>query len=244
MTINQKREELKKAIEERTWMVNDARLFTWAKCEGRQKIIEKLKIGGGNFLTVLGLFSVLNFLAKTYFLLHDGSGIWTIEEVRQISQELNKSPETKGAVPPPVGSPKQSEAECFVKFALDLEFPLFQDSKQLSTTEQRELYEKIWRSYRNKLAHMAMPAHAAITLDFGNRNYEGIDGVAELLDNNTEPAFVKQGANYAVYPDLFIRDIKKWIGWLNQQIDDPDKFPDEQIQATLDWINGKFEPGE
>lgn len=229
--------ELKKIVETRTWMVNDARLFTWAKCAGRLKEMEKLGIGGGNFLVTLGLFSILNFLSKVYYLLQSDAALWTKEEVEDIKKALKNCPDTKGASPPFVGSPKRSEMDCFIKFALALEFPLFSGVKDLSKAEQTERYIKIWGSYRNKLAHMAMPDQAAISIDFADREYEGINGVAELLDGNTESAFVKDGDRYAVYTDLFARDIEKWVGWLKLEIDNQ-KFSDERIIATLNWIKG------
>ena len=108
------REELKNLIEQRTWMVNDARLFTWAKCAGRLKQLEGIGIGGGNFLMVLGLFSVLNFLSKVYYLLHDDGAVWTSDEVRAVKRAIRGCPDANGATPPLVGTPKKSELNCFI----------------------------------------------------------------------------------------------------------------------------------
>ncbi len=187
-------------------------------------------------MIIHSLFSILNFLSKIYYLLHDDAEIWSQEEIERIKNGIKNCQGAKGAMPPFANSPKISECECFIRFALDLEFPLFPGGKELSQTEQRILYNKIWKSYRNKLAHMAMPDCPVIAIDFGERKYEGIDGVSELLEGNTKPAFIKQGEQYAVYPDLFTRDIKKWIGWLKLLIQEPGRFSDNRINATIDWI--------
>lgn len=220
-------------VEDRTWMINDARLFTWAKCEGRRKTIEKLNLGGGNFLVTLGLFSTLNFLSKVYYLLHDNAKLWTKEEVDLIKKELKSNARTKKAKPPFVGSPRKTERDCFIKFASDLEYPLFNGSKELPISEQKVLYDKIWNSFRNKLAHMAMPDGTATALDFGDMSY---NDAVEILDINTDAAFVKQEDRYVVFPDLFARDIKEWVRWLNQKIHDPKKFNEQRVIATINWI--------
>lgn len=218
-------------------MIDDARVFTWAKSGSRRQEVERLGLGGGNFLATLGLFSVLNFLSKTYYLLHDDAERWTKEEVERVRKAIKKYPEARGAVAPFVGSPKISEKECFVRFALALDFPLFAAGRELTTKEERQCYEDIWNYYRDKLAHMAMPNSAVVAIHFEqHRQYEGVDGVANLLDGNTDPAFVRQGDRYVVYPDLFARDIKKWVEWLNYRIQDPRIVRVERVLETLNWI--------
>lgn len=235
MNESNDRVELKRLIEKRTWMINDARLFTWAKCDGRLKIIEGLKIGGGNFLVTLGLFAVLNFLSKAYYLLQEGSEVWSEEEIKKTKKILRKLPKGTKAFPPVFGSPKKTERDCFIDFALALQFPLFSNSKELSKKEQTERYSEIWESYRNKLSHMAMPKHAAVTLNFADLKYEGSGGAEELLEIDTSPAFIKSGTLYAVRIDFFARDIKKWVNWINQEIDENPKISDERVKATLNW---------
>lgn len=62
---------MKRLIRERAWILNDMRIFTWAR-HNHLTELEQRGIGGGNFLMVNGSFSVLNFLSKTYSYLTEG----------------------------------------------------------------------------------------------------------------------------------------------------------------------------
>jgi hypothetical protein len=227
------REELKNLIEERAWMISDAQIFVWGKCEDRHEQLANDGIGGGNFLVTLGMFAVLNFLSKAYYLLHDDAELWSEEEVRRVKRALRSCPDSHGAVPPFKGAPKRSEKACFIEFADAMDFPFFLGEEDMPQSDRRQIFERMWDSYRNKLAHMAMPGQAISSVgDYAGRPYSE---VRQMLDGNTQPAFVESNGAYLPITDLLSRDIRKWVDWLKTEVD-YGGFSDRRIRAAIDWI--------
>jgi hypothetical protein len=136
------------------FMVNDCRTFYSAKtCRFN------CCIGGGNFLSILGGFSLINLLSKVNNILNDGKA-WDEREIVAIKTEGSKLAKgfKKHFHIPKVGNLKKNETDCFVE--------LFMDTKSripwgFTTTQDAK---KIWTAYRNKLTHIASPALSASAL--------------------------------------------------------------------------------
>ena len=123
-------------------------------------------IGGGNIVAALSLFTILNFLGKSYYCI----------------KRPDKFDKTTGEV---------NETETFVQF---YKYLLSQDV-DLGLPTDGVVLELVWKGFRNFLAHLMIPeaGKASLTFQFDEINNGTI---AELLDMaRTHKPFEHDGSN-------------------------------------------------
>ena len=65
------RQIIKKVLDDTLLMTNDVKSFLFLRSEGLP-YLKKYNLGGGNLLSLLGLFSILGMLSKIFFILKCG----------------------------------------------------------------------------------------------------------------------------------------------------------------------------
>jgi hypothetical protein len=200
--------------------------------------IQKWETGGGNFLMALGLFAVLNFLAKVHRHLTDPDA-FIAQNDREIVNEtikgLKKDPKLKVILegkntrwlPPRVGD--VNEKESFIKLVdalpnkIDLGIP---DDKGESAGE-------IWNSLRNSLAHMAWPKSplgAYSTFPESTTMRE----LRWMIDSG-QKSFYKYQDCLVYNSDKLNIDVYKIAEWICTKIE-KGIFSNANIGGTLKWM--------
>lgn len=126
-------EKLVIVIETRSNMLlNDSRTFIAAKTMSPKtvKLAKSSEIGGGNLLVALGMMSLLEFLARIY---------WMIE---MSTSDLNKYTEKQGLK-------SINAVDAVSKLISDLE----KNAIDLGITTDIATIREVWNNYRNELAH-------------------------------------------------------------------------------------------
>jgi len=143
--LTQIKQKLIQEVQQRTeFIVNDIHSFIYSKImqtDDNRSYIHT--IGGGNFLCTIGIFSVLNLLAKVNSILNgkkyeNKNGKWDIYD------KNNK---------------KVTERKCFVE--------LYENTKSLIRWGLKDKVEteSFWNKYRNSLSHVTVPKDGVAAYD-------------------------------------------------------------------------------
>lgn len=229
-------EELKQLIRERVGFTTyDCDTFLNVKCHA----IDHLK-GGGNIVMTIGLFAVVNFLAKVYRHLIEPAAFVTEEDVKNVKQAGKhvqaEVPHLKGLVtaaktgwkPPPLHG-VDNEALSFVKMvnairgrAIDLGLATPQDA------------QNVWRTFSNRIAHMAWPSDGSVGSYLFSKGSEPTFGDAQGIVRLGKPSFFKQDGQWVCNADRLNLDVRTITEWLCSEVDETANA--ENVQGTLQWI--------
>lgn len=192
-------------------MLADIDTFVWLKMDQKSlydSTAKQLGIGGGNFLSVLGLFSILDYLAQIYTVLRLG----------------NIPKKRKGVIQPET---EQFERVC----------KLLSDSVgnwRLTKSQIR----KSWDFFRNEITHRAYPKSIIFTVTFGDiRNFTEFSNV-DLLKLSPEASpfgFDSNGKPFCLV-EVFNLNIKKIIIWLSNEIENNLIYTQINIDNVANWI--------
>jgi hypothetical protein len=170
-----------------SWIVHDVQTFQWLRFNNPE-IFDREKLGGGNILSIIGLFSVINYYSKVYKILQSG-----------------KLPK------------KDKEVASKTVFVEDQAFKtLVQDfeEKIVSPEQNDESLTKIWKIFRNSLSHMAQiyPGNQAVVL-FNTAKIPH-DILRKSIKKSEDTPFIQVGNGYICFVDKLIsytESIREWI---------------------------------
>jgi hypothetical protein len=125
-------------------------------------ILRKYKLGGGNHLSLIGQFAILNFISKIHFILNKGRGAYIGSDKVTKVQELKRNAPSnvrRYVRVPRLG--EVNEKDAFV--LLVLEYP-----KDVGIPKVKDKIEKVWDDLRNKISHLATIEvdNVAMTLEY------------------------------------------------------------------------------
>lgn len=218
------REELAEIIQNRTHsLIADANAFIWLRAE-QGTVLQDGRIGGGNFLMALGLFSIINFLGKVYSLLEDPSIAITQEEVEEAKQlvksvdglKANKAFELKR-----VGQINETTSS----------LKLFAECPYLDSGFSEDELRRVWDGVRNNLSHMIVPYNGiTIVVRAGGGKFD-----AARSDLEIQPAFRKMadGRMHCDVDALSLR-IEQVAEWLSKKIL-ANEYSEEALMRILGW---------
>lgn len=138
-----------KHIKNSLMMLNDVNSFIFLRSKKGLPILNEYKLGGGNHLSLIGQFAMLNFISKINFVLNKGGSVYIgsdkIENVRKIRKDTPANLRKYIRIPKP-GEMNEKDAFVFLifKYPIDLGIP-----------KQKEKIEKVWDDLRNKISHLA-----------------------------------------------------------------------------------------
>lgn len=236
-------EDLKAEIRERIlFITSDCDTFINAKRQ-TPSLIDSWRSGGGNFLMASGLFALLNFLSKVYRQLIEPEAF--VDEacrdrVRQIRREVKAAfpgqKDLHGVVDrylrARIGD--TDELRSFVMFVDALKA----DGIDLGIPEpSMPSAERVWRTFRNPLAHMAWTAGGTIAA------YGAIEGKtlleARAVIKSGPPAFFQKDMGaWVCNSDKLNVDVEAIDRWLAGRIDNTSA---DRVQGALNWIRKQEE---
>jgi len=236
------KELLIKQIQDRTKaIIFDCSAFIYLR-HADNNPLEKYKdtIGGGNILSLIGLFLTFSFLSKVFYLLENGENkIRKKETATKIRENLRtKFPKLWKNIEPYFLVPNEkgyiNETDTFINLVRKLPIEINLGLRELKDTDLRG----IWNDFRNKLIHLIVPNGTSFTVTEINRPYQLELFLFKLFNNsNKYPSYFEDSRNNskAFVVDLFIRDINKILDWLTDKIKSND-FNEKNIKITYEWI--------
>jgi len=163
-------------VQKRTELiVNDIRSFSYSKIKKANDSRSYInKIGGGNFLCALGIFSVLNLLAK-------------INSILNGKRYENKN--KKWGIYDDDGKKIVSEKECFVE--------LYSDTTSLIKwgLKNKKDARDFWDNYRNSLSHVTVPKDGVAAYDEKELKDEDFDVFINKLKQDNRNIYGLNGIN-------------------------------------------------
>ncbi|KKQ85821.1 MAG: hypothetical protein UT54_C0061G0004 [Candidatus Daviesbacteria bacterium GW2011_GWB1_39_5] len=171
-------------------MLNDTYSFVFLRSEGL-KYLKKHSLGGGNLLMVIGQFAVLNFLAKVYVVVRNGTKSYVIEKdigayEESITNIKKKYPEIWKVVRKYCQKPRlwevKNETEAFVRLILD--YP-----EDIGISKNEDAVKKVWRDFRNKISHIATIANGNMSLTFEFQKGQDFEYARKFLENVKQKSF-------------------------------------------------------
>jgi len=151
-------------------MLNDVNSFIFLRSKTGYKILEEYKLGGGNHLSLIGQFAILNFISKIHFLLNKGTTAYVgPAEVDKITKLKRGAPSNvrEYVRVPRLGEINEKTAFVF----LILKYP-----KNIGIPKVQNKIEKVWDDFRNKMSHLATieADNSAMTLIYPTIEYSQI----------------------------------------------------------------------
>jgi len=189
-------------------------------------------IGGGNFLTGIGLLSALNFDAKVYLHLVDSKAFSTEEDrltvknaVKGLEAEVKKVAQGRRTrwEAPRIGGCNEQVA--FTKFAQSIKPTI-----DLGLADNEEAGE-VWRFFRNALAHMGWPLGMVLVLKSERSSPE-----AERILRAGPKAFWKDDTTkrWSFNVDRLLIEMDAISDWLSEQIE-MCPYP-ERVESAAAWM--------
>jgi len=161
---------ISKYIKNSLMMLSDVNSFIFLRSKTGLPILKEYKLGGGNHLSLIGQFAILNFISKIHLVLNIGREAYVgSEKVIKIKGIKKSAPsEIKKYVRvPKIGeiNEKQAFVLLVIKYPKDIGIPKIKDK-----------IEKIWDDIRNKISHLATIEvdNIAVTLHYPTIEYRQI----------------------------------------------------------------------
>lgn len=130
-------------------MLNDVNSFIFLRSKTGLATLQQYKLGGGNHLSLIGQFAILNFIAKIHFVLNKGSRAYIGSDKVTEIKELKKSAPSN--VKKYIRVPRLGEINEKSAFVL----LVFEYPKDIGLPKVRDKIEKVWDDLRNKISHLA-----------------------------------------------------------------------------------------
>jgi hypothetical protein len=243
-------------------MLNDVNSFIFLRSKTGYKILEKYKLGGGNHLSLIGQFAILNFISKIHFVLNNGTKAYVGScEVEKITK-LKKG--TALNVRKYVRIPRLGEINEKRAFVL----LIFKYPKDIGIPKVQNKIEKVWDDLRNKMSHLATieADNSAVTLIYPTIEYSQIFEEAKkwtpakpfiIIDptdrekykakiKKEDPAFKEplskimwNAASNVVTVDFLNIAIQEISAWVIENIN-KDSYSDDNLSETEKWIKINF----
>jgi len=226
------REKLKSLTLETTGgVINDCLTFTKLRLQ-HNSLYKQLNSGGGNFLMALGLLSVLGFLSKIYSVLSNREAVVDEKKhqsLKNLKCQIEQFPDIdknlfKKFILPRVGS--LNEEDAFVNFIVKVQS---ENVDYLGLDENSA--RKVWKFYRNKLAHLTVPLAPVGVYDKDLSHMDWVD-IEYLISK--QGSFLVRDNLILCNSDKLVQNAKKLSIWLSTYIDTCD---DENIENALNWLN-------
>ena len=191
-----------------TWIIGDTKTFQHLRLY-EPELIEKEKLGGGNILTIIGLFAVINYFSKVYKILQSG----------KLPKE---NPYGKGNY--------FTEKEAFITLANDFPNSIIEDKQDEITLN------KLWQTFRCDLSHIAqIKLGNRVLVLVGDQKNIPKDIVQKFVKNNsTKPFRLINDDGFVCMVDKLITDVESMLDWIITDIDT--RFPKANIELTNNWI--------
>lgn len=228
--------QLKKIIQQRTeFITSDCDTFIMARV---QKVeYAKWNTGGGNFLMAVGLFSVLNFLAKIHLHLVKPK-LFTSDSDREdylikVEELKTANPEYKKFLNSLTKPKVNSVNETYAFEILVNTLPKYID---LGIIHYKIAPREIWKIYRNLLSHMAWPGSSIATNKYSSIQDKNIISIHSYIDVNSTTSFYRVGSIIQCNSDKLTVDLLKISDWLCRELDS-NRYNEEDIGSTLKWLS-------
>ncbi|MEK7587037.1 MAG: hypothetical protein AAB453_04170 [Patescibacteria group bacterium] len=215
-------------------IINDCLTFTKIRLH-HNPVYKSLETGGGNFLMTLGLLSTLGFMAKIYAHLSNPSSFFDSnkhDEVKKLKFEIIKRPGINKKLLdylkiPPMGSVNEEDA--FVNLVNRVQ----SDNIVYLGLDVRSS-RKIWKIYRNKLAHLTIPLSpvGVYDKDMSHLTWGVVEHEISKLGS-----FLAKDDLILCNPDKLIQDAKTIGTWLCSYIDSRNE---ETATNTLKWLKSEL----
>jgi len=194
-------------------LLADIETFIWLKLDKKDdydSASNKYGIGGGNFLSVIGLFSILDFLSQIYTI-----------------ARLGKIPKKKKNVI----VPESNQTERVWKL-------LYDSTSCWGISEVQ--FQKCWRSYRNPLVHNSFPKSPIFAVKFQDVNsYETFIGLdSSKLKQNSPFGFDDNGTPICFVELLYLSTYQITL-WVSDEIR-KDTFSQLQVANIEKWFSKTF----
>lgn len=203
-------EEIKSNLDSQpSWIIHDIKTFQWLRWNN-PGLIEKESLGGGNILSLLGLFSVINYLAKVYKILESG---------KQPTRDPNKDKKLFF-----------TEEQAFKRLAMDYPDEIIQPIQSDANLT------KVWTIFRNVLSHTAqIPAgNQALVLIQGATNIPP-DILQKYIKESRDKSFtLVSDDGFVCFVDRLVSDVEGMRDWIAQDIDST--FQNKNIKLASEWI--------
>lgn len=192
-----------------TWIIHDVKTFQWLRWN-MPNIFKEKDLGGGNILSILGLFPVLNYLSKVYKILESG-----------------KLPSLKQDSDPKLYF---TEEQAFLRLLKD--YP----NKLVHPIQNDTNVKVIWKIFRNSLTHIAQisEGNQALVLVQEAKNIPD-DLIKNYIKQSIEKSFTSVNEHgFVCFVDKFISDVEEIRDWIINYADaDSSK---ENVDLALNWI--------
>jgi hypothetical protein len=182
-------------------IIADANTFKWLRTQ-QYDLIESNHLGGGNVLSLIGLFSVLNYYAKIYKILISG-----------------KLPKSNKNINPEEAKNYFNEEDAFKRLLFN--YP----TKLITPQQDNDTATLIWRTYRDSLSHTAhiLPGNQALVLVMKAKNIPK-DTIESFIKNSKASSFtIFESKATLCYVDKLISDVEGIRDWIINQLES-DKF--------------------
>lgn len=228
-------EKLKQLIIEITGaIINDSLTFTKIRLH-HNAFYKSLGTGGGNFLMALGLLSVFGFISKLYSILSEPDRIFLqdkYQELKDFKTELSNIPNINKKlldklIIPRVGTINEEDA--FLNLVKKV-----QSENILYLGLDGESAKKVWKIYRNKLAHINTPLAPIGVYDQDLSNLTWIE-VEHLISK--QGSFLVKDDLILCNSDKLVQDSRKLATWLCSYIDTCKK---NSVMQALKWLNAQL----
>lgn len=209
-------------------IVADANTFIWLRHDCPEDLEKNTNIGGGNLLMILGLFSALNFLAKIYKILCEGSFcIVNKEEIKKLNNFIKKYSEIKKIIQPKVIGQVRDEESAFVRLIKD-------SGSNFGLNDEALRYN--WKSFRNSLVHSAIiyPGDSAVAFLTPDKNFKQF---LNYLKKRKRPVFARNQHGSRCYPDILNIEVEYIRDWLIKEIGN-NKFSSRNMERAFNWTQG------
>lgn len=239
MKTDRNREKIKRDINDSLIMLNDIRSFQFLRSGKGQKILNKYFLGGGNLLSAIGLFAILNYLSKIHFVLRKGTYVDNCHRKETIKVKRENITCSKYIKIPRLG--EVNETEAFV-----LLIKTFPKDVGLPQNDER-IIKKVWNDWRNYLSHMAKLPKGNIAITFmwkSNQAPEksnlkpfrvGRELLIEEEKYRKNPKVKNVIESTHCYIDPLMDEVKSIADWLCKEIDS-NAFKKEYLEKTVSWL--------
>jgi len=190
-------------------ITNDCRSFIKLRIDCEHEI-EKHDLGGGNLLEGMGLFSVVGYLAKIYYVSRGGY----LKSNGEVPDETKRVGEFISSVP-----------EQF--------FPGIDDHG----LPKKEAAIKIWGKFRHALTHLIAPKGMIIAYDKESFVQNGMHQFKDVEENysNSKSSFISGDYFFA---DIALYRLNELAHWLASCVmNERDIYKDQHVSKTIKYLD-------
>lgn len=190
-----------------SWIIHDVQTFQWLRFNDHN-IFDREDLGGGNMLSIIGLFSVINYFSKVYKILESG--------------KLPKKEENENSKKVFV------EDQAFKRLVKDF------NERIVGPVQDNEALTKVWQIFRNSLSHMAQIYPGSQALVLFNEDKLPQDVLKNSIKKSEDTPFIRTENGFICFVDKLIEYSESVCGWILNDMDS--RFKKENIILANKWI--------